>query len=144
MRWLATLTEPLWLALDRRLPLGRRGEDAAARYLRRLGYVIVARGQRDKIGEIDLVAVDRPHGRVRRGEDPHHARRRPSGRRGRRSQAAAADAAGAVLHASGTTCWNAGPVRRRRRHLARRGRGGRPIEHFKNAFEPVGFDGMFS
>jgi putative endonuclease len=38
--------------------LGRRGEDAAARFLRRLGYVIVARGQRDKIGEIDLIAVD--------------------------------------------------------------------------------------
>jgi putative endonuclease len=39
-------------------PLGRRGEDAAARYLARLGYVIVARGHRDKIGEIDLIAVD--------------------------------------------------------------------------------------
>jgi putative endonuclease len=58
MRWLATITEPLWLRLDRRLPLGRRGENAAARYLRRLGYCIVARGQRDPIGEIDLVAVD--------------------------------------------------------------------------------------
>ncbi|HZL89211.1 MAG TPA: YraN family protein [Pirellulaceae bacterium] len=38
--------------------LGRRGEEAAARYLRKLGYVIVARGHRDKIGEIDLIAVD--------------------------------------------------------------------------------------
>ena len=38
--------------------LGRRGEDAAARFLRSLGYVIVARGHRDKIGEIDLIAVD--------------------------------------------------------------------------------------
>jgi len=59
MRWLATITEPVWLRLDRRLPLGRRGEKVAARYLRRLGYVIVARGQRDSIGELDLVAVDR-------------------------------------------------------------------------------------
>jgi putative endonuclease len=58
MRWLAKITEPLWLRLDRRLPLGRRGENAAARYLQRLGYVIVARSQRDSIGEIDLVAVD--------------------------------------------------------------------------------------
>jgi putative endonuclease len=58
MRWLAKFTEPLWLRLDRRLPLGRRGENAAARYLQRLGYVIVARGQRAAIGEIDLVAVD--------------------------------------------------------------------------------------
>jgi putative endonuclease len=58
MSWLSRLTEPLWLRLDRRLPLGRRGENAAARYLQRLGYVIVARGQRAAIGEIDLVAVD--------------------------------------------------------------------------------------
>lgn len=48
--WLRTWTAPN--------PLGRRGEDAAARFLRRLGYVIVARGHRDKIGEIDLIAVD--------------------------------------------------------------------------------------
>ena len=59
MRWLARFTEPLWIAWDRRLPLGRRGENAAARYLRRLGYIIVARSQRDAIGEIDVVAVDR-------------------------------------------------------------------------------------
>src|SRR5688572_29785957 len=58
MRWLAPVTEPFWLALDRRFPLGRRGENAAARHLCRLGYVIVARGHRDAIGEIDLVAVD--------------------------------------------------------------------------------------
>ena len=48
-----------WLRL-RRAPksLGLRGEEAAARFLKKLGYVIVARGQRDKIGEIDLIAVD--------------------------------------------------------------------------------------
>ncbi len=40
-------------------PLGVRGEEAAARYLKRLGYKIVARGDRLKPGEIDLVAVDR-------------------------------------------------------------------------------------
>src|SRR5688572_19752850 len=45
----------LWTAPK---PLGLRGEDAAARFLRRLGYVIVARGHKDKIGEIDLIAVD--------------------------------------------------------------------------------------
>lgn len=37
--------------------LGRRGEDAAARYLRRKGYTIVARGFRGRHGEIDLIAV---------------------------------------------------------------------------------------
>ncbi|MFI4874032.1 MAG: YraN family protein [Blastopirellula sp. JB062] len=38
--------------------LGARGEDAAAKFLRRLGYVIVARSDRSKLGEIDIVAVD--------------------------------------------------------------------------------------
>ena len=38
--------------------LGQRGEQAAARYLRRKGYRIVARGQREGRSEIDLVAVD--------------------------------------------------------------------------------------
>jgi putative endonuclease len=44
-----------WLAPK---SLGQRGEDAAATFLRKLGYIIVARGHRDRIGEIDLVAVD--------------------------------------------------------------------------------------
>lgn len=39
-------------------PLGPRGEAAAARYLKRQGYQIIARGDRSKLGEIDLVAVD--------------------------------------------------------------------------------------
>jgi putative endonuclease len=38
--------------------LGQMGERAAERYLKRLGYIIVARGQRDDLGELDLVAVD--------------------------------------------------------------------------------------
>ena len=43
----------------RRQTLGMRGECAAARYLRRKKYKIVARGARAGLGEIDLVAVDR-------------------------------------------------------------------------------------
>lgn len=39
-------------------PLGDRGERAAARFLRGLGYKIVARSSRNQVGEIDLVAVD--------------------------------------------------------------------------------------
>ncbi len=39
-------------------PLGVRGEEAAARFLRRLGYRIVVRNGRSKLGEIDLVATD--------------------------------------------------------------------------------------
>ncbi len=38
--------------------LGQRGEAAAARHLKRLGYRIVARGDRTRSGELDLVAVD--------------------------------------------------------------------------------------
>ena len=38
--------------------LGERGERAAVRFLRKLRYVIVARGARDKAGELDVVAVD--------------------------------------------------------------------------------------
>ncbi|MEQ8786673.1 MAG: YraN family protein [Pirellulaceae bacterium] len=51
----------LFRLLRRILPtrtLGQRGEAAAARFLKRLGYKIVARSQRDVLGEIDLVAVD--------------------------------------------------------------------------------------
>lgn len=39
-------------------PLGQQGEDAAARYLRGLGYQILARGDVSKPGELDLVARD--------------------------------------------------------------------------------------
>jgi putative endonuclease len=38
--------------------LGQRGERLAERYLRRLGYCVVARRARDRLGELDLVAVD--------------------------------------------------------------------------------------
>jgi putative endonuclease len=42
----------------RRIPLGRRGEEIAARYLRRCGYRILARNFRAAGAEIDLVAAD--------------------------------------------------------------------------------------
>jgi len=38
--------------------LGRRGETAARRFLKRKGYKIVARGDCSRPGELDLVAVD--------------------------------------------------------------------------------------
>jgi putative endonuclease len=43
----------------RRLPLGRRGEEIAARHLRRCGYRILERNFRAAGAEIDLVAADR-------------------------------------------------------------------------------------
>ncbi|MDI6900417.1 MAG: YraN family protein [Anaerosomatales bacterium] len=43
---------------DARVELGKRGEEAAAAYLERLGYQIVDRNWRTKVGEIDIVALD--------------------------------------------------------------------------------------
>ncbi len=39
-------------------PLGAQGEALAAKYLVEKGLRIVARGSRDRLGEIDLVALD--------------------------------------------------------------------------------------
>lgn len=38
--------------------LGERGEDAAARYLKRRGLRILERGHDSRLGEIDIIAVD--------------------------------------------------------------------------------------
>jgi putative endonuclease len=40
------------------LTFGQRGERAAAKYLKRHGYIIIACGHRDHFGEIDIIAVD--------------------------------------------------------------------------------------
>ncbi len=55
-KWWAAVVA--WLRRRSLKPLGARGEEVAARYLKRLGYRIVARGSRSGSGEIDLVAVD--------------------------------------------------------------------------------------
>lgn len=47
-----------WRRLFGPPPLGLRGEQAAARYLRGHGYRIIARGDRSRPGELDLVARD--------------------------------------------------------------------------------------
>jgi putative endonuclease len=38
--------------------LGQRGEAAAARFLKKKGYLVVAQSNRMRLGEIDLVAID--------------------------------------------------------------------------------------
>ena len=43
---------------DRRVDLGKAGEDLACRELRRRGYAILARRFRTRFGEIDIVATD--------------------------------------------------------------------------------------
>lgn len=44
---------------EERLALGRRGEEAAARYLQRQGMTLVARNVRTPVGEIDLIVRNR-------------------------------------------------------------------------------------
>jgi putative endonuclease len=44
--------------VSQRDELGRRGEAEAARYLRRLGYRIIARRERILRGDIDIIALD--------------------------------------------------------------------------------------
>jgi putative endonuclease len=58
MKGLWTVLSAWYHRLVAEKPLGPRGEAAAARYLKRQGYKIIARGDRSKLGEIDLVAVD--------------------------------------------------------------------------------------
>ena len=57
MRWLKPFTS-WWHRFRRPMPLGIRGEREAERFLKRQGYIILARGDRARLGEIDLVAVD--------------------------------------------------------------------------------------
>jgi putative endonuclease len=47
-----------WHRWRKPLTLGERGEVWAARYLKRIGYHLVARSERGGLGEIDLVAID--------------------------------------------------------------------------------------
>lgn len=48
-----------WLSRWRRpASLGQRGEAEAARFLKKKGYTIVARSDRQRLGEVDLIAVD--------------------------------------------------------------------------------------
>lgn len=46
-------------AINPDAPLGKRGEQAAARLLRQKGLVVVGESEADRLGEIDLIAVER-------------------------------------------------------------------------------------
>lgn len=136
-RWFGTTT------LGTRL-FGDRGERAAARYLKRQGMRIIARQHRSRLGEIDLIALDA--GRVVFVE----VKSRKSNVAGRPEEAV-----------------NAAKQRKLTRlaleYLKRRGWLGTKsarfdvvavtwptsepqpeIVHYRNAFEPIGVDGMFS
>ena len=46
-------------AIDPDASVGKRGEQASARYLRKKGLVVVAESEADRAGEIDVIAIDR-------------------------------------------------------------------------------------
>ncbi|MBL9122288.1 MAG: YraN family protein [Planctomycetaceae bacterium] len=123
--------------------LGQRGERAAARHLRRLGYRIIRRSQRTSAGEIDLIAVD---GRtlvfVEVKTRASHDKGHPAEAVDRQKQARLTRLALGFLKRHGllehsarfdvvAVTW---PVGERRP----------TIEHFQNAFEPHGPGQMFS
>ncbi|MGE0609918.1 MAG: YraN family protein [Pirellulales bacterium] len=140
--WLAAFRA--WLGRWRTPPsLGQRGEAAAAKFLRGLGYVIVARSARHRLGEIDIVAVE---GRTvvfvevktRESHDAGHPAEAVTPDKQRRLTRLALNYLkrhGLLEHAARfdvvAITWPAG--------------GRRPvIEHIKNAFEASGFGGMYS
>jgi putative endonuclease len=133
-----------WLA--ERLPkksLGRRGEDAATRFLKRLGYRILARGVDSRLGELDIIAVDgrvivfvEVKTRTTTGAG-HPADAIDATKQRRMTQAALAylKSHGLLHHAARfdvvAVTW---PENARRP----------TIEHLKNAFSPVGTGQFFS
>lgn len=57
-RWLTSGRFSLMGGTPANRNLGPAGERAAAAYLKKLGYRILARGHRQRLGEIDLIALD--------------------------------------------------------------------------------------
>jgi putative endonuclease len=117
--------------------LGQRGEEAAARFLRRLGYKILARGRRLRPGELDLVALD---GRTivfvevktRTSQDAGHPSEAVDPEKQRRLTRLAVT----FLKRHGLLNY---PARFDVVAVTWPSSGGKPaIEHFKNAFDAVG------
>lgn len=123
--------------------LGQQGEALAAKFLRRRGYIIVGRSERDRLGELDLVAVDQRtvvfvEVKTRRGDSaglPQEAVDAEKQRRLARAAAGYLKRHGLLEHAARfdvvAITWPEG--------------GSRPtIELIQNAFEPPGRGQMFS
>lgn len=134
-----------WLAgrFPAKKSLGRRGEDAAARYLKRKGYHILARGVDSPLGELDIIAVDDRtivfvEVKTRRSNEAGHPAEAIDPRKERRMTQAAL----AYLKAQGLLKYAARfdvvaitwPADSRRP----------AIEHYQNAFSPTGFGQFFS
>jgi putative endonuclease len=133
-RWLRTLRG--------QRPLGKRGERAAARYLKRRGYKILARGDRLVPGELDLVALDRDtvvfvEVKTRRSPDAGHPAEAVTPAKQRR-----------LTRLAVTFLKRHGLLEHRARFdviAVTWPEGRRPaIEHLKNAFDAVGRDEFYS
>jgi putative endonuclease len=123
--------------------LGNRGERLAARFLRRQGYKILARQYSNRFGEIDLVALD--------GESIVfvEVKTRRSGSAGHPVEA--------VTHVKQSKLTRAALAFLKRHRLLERSarfdvvailwpKGAKhpEIDHYRNAFTPVGFGQMYS
>jgi putative endonuclease len=142
VRWVSR-----WFGWTRRVGtrlFGDRGERAAARHLRRQGMRILARQHRSRLGEIDLIALDR--GTVVFVEV-----------KTRRSDAAGRPEEAVTPAKQRQLTRLALEYLKRRGWLGRRsarfdvvavtwpaGRAKPEITHYRNAFEPVGVESMFS
>jgi putative endonuclease len=124
-------------------PLGQRGEDAAATFLKRKGYAILARHLDSPLGELDIVAVD---GRtivfVEVKTRSSSAAGHPSEAIDERKQQRMTRAALAYLKAQRLLEYSArfDVVAITWPEDARRP----SIEHYENAFAPVGFGQFYS
>jgi putative endonuclease len=134
----------LWERFSRkRKSLGQRGEEAAARYLQRKGFHILARHFESPLGELDIIAVDNRtvvfvEVKTRRTTDRGH----PAEAIDHQKQHRMTRAALAYLKAQGllqsaarfdvvAITWPEDSARP-------------TIEHFLNAFSPVGAGQFFS
>lgn len=64
-------------SIDAAAPVGRRGEQAAARMLRRKGLAVIAESESDRAGEIDLIAIDRRQQKIIFVEVKTHSTTKP-------------------------------------------------------------------
>jgi putative endonuclease len=128
---------------SRKKSLGDRGEDAAAKFLKRQGFHILARGLDSPLGELDIVAVD---GRTvvfvevktRRSDDAG----RPSEAIDQRKEQRMTQAALAYLKSNRLLNYSA---RFDVVAITWPDNASKPtIEHFKNAFSAVGAGQFFS
>jgi putative endonuclease len=123
--------------------LGRRGEDAAARFLKRQGYKILAHSRRLAPGELDLVALD---GRTIVFVE---VKTRTSADVGHPAEAVDAIKQRKLTRLAVTFLKRHGllefPARFDVVAITWPDKGGRPvIEHFKNAFDAVGQGELYS